>query len=193
MVLLKASNASDVTREKDRHSLRRNRRKIEFPREERVGTGRGGGVGMGEPRVGDCARKSPPMRSLGGVIHRGAGLNENCASGPGLATSSAVSSSSASTFFAGAGFIDGQGTTIVFLLVQGIDGGIGIVIVGHFNEAEAFAATGFPVLNDLRTGDRSELREQFFQGRTGDGIGQISNIQPLTHRDTPLEITYRSA
>ena len=83
--------------------------------------------------------------------------------------------------FARLGFVDGQRTPIVLLLMQAGDGLASRVVIRHFHETKALAAAGIAVLDDLRAAHRAELREQFFERRVGDVVTQVSDVQLLSH------------
>lgn len=78
-----------------------------------------------------------------------------------VATTTATSTTTA--LFAGTGFVDGQRSAAVILLVQAADCFVGGVIIRHLDESEAFAPTSVPVLDDLSTLHRTESAEQGFQ------------------------------
>jgi len=64
-------------------------------------------------------------------------------------TTTVASTTAARVFFARAGFVDGQGATVVLLPVKRVNGVVGIGVVIHFDEPETFASTGFAVVHDL--------------------------------------------
>jgi len=51
----------------------------------------------------------------------------------------------------------------MLLAIEGVDRGGSVVIGGHFDKAEAFAAAGFAVAEDLRADDASVLSEQLLK------------------------------
>ena len=81
------------------------------------------------------------------------------------AAAAAATSTTAATraIFSWAGFIDSQCSTVVFLGIEGINGGLSFGIASHFNEPEAFAAAAVAIRNDLGTIHRSELRKHVFE------------------------------
>src|SRR6266542_2464004 len=96
------------------------------------------------------------------------------------ATTEAAATTTATTatwaIFAGLGFVDGQGAAFVLLAVEGGDCLLGLFIVGHFDEAEAFASAGVAVIDDLSAFDRAVRREQLFEDRAIDVIAQVPHI-----------------
>ena len=66
------------------------------------------------------------------------------------------------TALAGLGFVDGQGTAIVLLLVHSTDRLLSSIIRLHLDKAKALASTSVAILDDLRAYYRAELREQLF-------------------------------
>ena len=65
------------------------------------------------------------------------------------AAAAAVPAATAPALFARLRFIDRQGTAIVLLAVEGLDGRLGLLVVGHFDESEPFAAAALAVLDHL--------------------------------------------
>src|SRR5262245_49455590 len=107
----------------------------------------------------------------------------------------AASATSAATTATAAGlfrpsFIDGHCAAIEFLIVHGLNGLSGCVVVGHFDEGEAFASSGVSILNDLGARDGTELGEDFLQLRAVDVVAQIADIKLLTHNTTPTISPY---
>ncbi len=82
---------------------------------------------------------------------------------------------------AGSGFIDGELTTIVFLAIQGVDGGLCLGIIFHFNKTEALATLGFTVHNDACACDFAECGKKRIKLIIFDRVAQVSNIQILAH------------
>jgi hypothetical protein len=99
------------------------------------------------------------------------------------ATTSATTTEAATALFARAGFVDGQGATVVLLAIEGSDRGLGLVVVAHFDEPETLAAAGVPVVDDLGGCDRPICAEELFQLGAVNTIGQITDVQLLTHWD----------
>src|SRR5690606_17676632 len=75
-----------------------------------------------------------------------------------------------------------EGTTFMLLFVQGVDGFLGRVVVGHFNKPEAFASAGVAILDDLGTLHGSKLGKHLLQARARHAVGQVSDVQLLCHR-----------
>src|SRR5437588_7512714 len=91
------------------------------------------------------------------------------------------------TLFAGTGFVDGKGTPVVLLAVEGGDGRLRLVIVGHLDEPESLAAAGVAVVDDLSREHLAVLAEQLFQFRAIDVVAQVSHVQLLSHCDVSYE------
>ena len=69
----------------------------------------------------------------------------------------------------------------MLLAIQGGDGRLGLVVVGHLDEAEALAAAGVPVVDDLGGNDLPVLTKQLFQLRAIDLVAQVPDIQLFRH------------
>jgi hypothetical protein len=83
------------------------------------------------------------------------------------ATTTAVPTTATTTWaiFTRLGLVDGQGTAIVFLAIEGCDCGLGLIVGPHLDESKSLAAAGFPVADDFSAGHGAVLREQLFQIR----------------------------
>ena len=83
------------------------------------------------------------------------------AAAPAAATTAAVATAAAAAtaraVFAGLGLVDGQGAAVVLLAVEGGDGGLGLVVAAHLDEAEALAPAGVAVLDDFGALDGAVL------------------------------------
>jgi hypothetical protein len=75
----------------------------------------------------------------------------------------------------------------VLLQVHAFDGCLGLVAVFHFHEAEALAAAGVFVGDDLRALDRAEWREEALEIRAGDIVTQVPHVQIGSHREFSFE------
>jgi hypothetical protein len=73
----------------------------------------------------------------------------------------------------------------VLLPVQGRNRRFGFRVARHFDESEAFAASGVAIVDDLRRNDLPVLGEQLFQLRAIHLVAQITDVQLLTHRNSP--------
>src|SRR5215210_5163879 len=80
-----------------------------------------------------------------------------------VAAAAAAAATAAGTVLTGPGFVDGEGPAAVLLAVERGDGRLGLVIVRHFDEPEALAAAGVPVVDDLGGDDLPVLTKQLFQ------------------------------
>jgi hypothetical protein len=80
------------------------------------------------------------------------------------ATPSAAETAPASAALGfGPGFVYAKCTSIDFLSVQGLDGGIGFLVIGHVDESETFAPSSFTICDDADRFNRSEFRKHGFQ------------------------------
>jgi hypothetical protein len=78
--------------------------------------------------------------------------------------------------FTGLGFVDGQGSALVLLPVEGGNRCLGFFVAGHFDESETFAAAGVPIADDLGAFDSAVSAKQLLKGRAIDVVAQISHI-----------------
>jgi hypothetical protein len=78
-------------------------------------------------------------------------------------TAAAAITTAAGARFLRTGFVDGQGATVVLLIVQACDGRLGFLIGSHFDETKAAATSCLAIHHDLRAGHGAKLREQFFE------------------------------
>ena len=104
---------------------------------------------------------------------------------PATAATISTTTATATAVFAGLCLVHRQTASVVFLVVQSVDGREGIGVRCHLDEAEAAAATCLPVLDDLSTSHFAKRREQLFQVGVRDREREIADIQLLTHRQTP--------
>ena len=63
----------------------------------------------------------------------------------------AVAATAATTIFTGFGFVDGQASSIMLLIVKPLDGRLSLSLGVHLDEPEPFASARRAVLNDLRS------------------------------------------
>jgi len=101
-------------------------------------------------------------------------------------TAAATAAAAAATRFAGSGLVDRQGSAIVLLLVEAIDGRLRLGVARHLDETKTSASAGIPVRNDLGAFDRTEFRKNLFQIRARNVIAQIPNIQFPSHFESPV-------
>src|SRR5207237_4676273 len=102
-----------------------------------------------------------------------------------VSTAASAPSAAAIAFFARAGFIDGKGSSAMLLAVEGVDGVLRFVVVGHLDKSESLAASGFAIVDDLRRNDLTILTEKLFQLRAVHAVAQVADIQLLTHQRSP--------
>jgi hypothetical protein len=88
---------------------------------------------------------------------------ESTAASTAATTESTAATTATGALFFGSGFIDGQGTTVVFLAVEGRDGGLGLFLAGHFDKAKTLAAARIAIVDDLGRHHRAVCGEKFFQ------------------------------
>src|SRR5262249_26294045 len=104
------------------------------------------------------------------------------ASATAAATSATVATAAATgAILLGPGLVDGQGTAIVLLAVEVGDGGLGLVIGRHFDEAEAAAGAGSAVGDDLGALDGPVSREEILEVRAAHVVAQISDVKFPAH------------
>src|SRR5262249_51462017 len=94
----------------------------------------------------------------------------------------ATAAAATAAILTGLGLVDRQATAAVLLVVQAVDGGLGLGVGVHLDEPEALAAPGVAILNHLGAVDGAELREQLLQVGTADRISQVPNVQLLAHQ-----------
>jgi hypothetical protein len=107
------------------------------------------------------------------------------AAAPGPTAAAASVTTATAAILAGLGFVDGEPSAVVFLVVEAVDGGLGLGLGVHLDEPEPLAPAGVAVLDDLGALDGPELREELLELRAVDLIGQITDIQLLAHRWSP--------
>jgi len=98
------------------------------------------------------------------------------------ASTTTTAAATEATFFARAGFVNGEGAAAVLLPVQGGNRGVCFAIVGHLHEPEALASARVAVVNDLGGKHLPVLAEQLFELGAIHLVAQISDIQLLSHR-----------
>src|SRR5258708_39437643 len=87
----------------------------------------------------------------------------------------------ARTLFTRTRFVNGQGAIIEGVTVETLDGFACAVFGCHFDKAEALSTSGFAVGDQRNAFDFAGLGEQFADLRFSGGVGQIANIQFLSH------------
>lgn len=96
-------------------------------------------------------------------------------------TAATTAATTRATVFTRTGFVDGQGTAIVLLPVEGGNCGRSLGVVGHFHESKTLATPRVPVVDDLGTDHLPMRTEQLLQCRTIDRITEVTDVQLLTH------------
>src|SRR5690606_18835067 len=76
----------------------------------------------------------------------------------------------------GLGFVDSEVAAIDFLLVQGVDRGLGLGVTAHLDKAETLAAAGVPVVDDFGAGDSAVLAEHLFEVGAGGVVAEIAYV-----------------
>src|SRR5262249_17725789 len=89
-------------------------------------------------------------------------------------------------FFTGTSFIDGEGATLPFLPIEGLDGSTGAFRCGHGHESEAARLAGHFVLHQVGRRDRTMRRKQILEIVLGSIEGEVSNVQFCIHDDCEL-------
>src|SRR5207249_3408057 len=82
-----------------------------------------------------------------------------------------ATSTAAAALLTGTRLVDGERPALVLLAVQGVDRRRGLVIVGHLDEAEAFAPAGRAIVDHLRAFHRAVCRKHRLKIRTADPVG----------------------
>src|SRR4051812_20523295 len=82
---------------------------------------------------------------------------------------------------AGLGFVDGEGAAVLLLPVEGGDGGLGLLVAAHLDEAEALAPAGVTVLDHFRALDRAVRAAHLLQVRAGGVVTEIPDVQFAAH------------
>src|SRR5262249_34204648 len=80
---------------------------------------------------------------------------------------------------------DRQPAAVHLLVAEPLDGGLGLLVAAHLDEAEALGAAGVPVHDDLGRLHRAELGEQLLQRAVGHPISQVADVQLLAHGGPP--------
>jgi hypothetical protein len=100
---------------------------------------------------------------------------------------SAAATPATPAVFARAGFVHGEGAAVMLLPVEGCDRGLGFLIVRHLDEPKPLAASGVPVVDDLRGKNLSMRAEQLLQLGAVNLVAQVADIQLLSHRPISYE------
>src|SRR4051794_4884537 len=116
-----------------------------------------------------CEKKSPWQRFARGIVF--CRLIATAAAATTAATATTVTTAAATTaatatgaaIFAGPSFVDGQLTAVDVLVVQRLDGRLGLIGATHLHETEALGAAGVAVDDDLNGLDCSMRAEQVLQ------------------------------
>src|SRR5437016_2098651 len=103
------------------------------------------------------------------------------------ATVAAASAAAATApVFLGAGFVDGECPAVVLLTVQCRDRRGRLVVRAHLDKAEALAAAGVAIVDNLGAGHLTVLPKQLFEIRAGHVVAQIPHVKLLTHLESPV-------
>lgn len=97
----------------------------------------------------------------------------------------AAASAAAGAGFAWLGLVDGEGSSAMLSAVEGVDGGVGLIVVVHFDETEALALARHAVSDDFCTDDGSVRREELLQLGAAGLIAEVSHVKPLAHPNLP--------
>src|SRR5271157_3098804 len=109
---------------------------------------------------------------------------------PTTTVAAAVSTAAAITTASGSGdprlgFVHREPPSVVLLLVEPLDRRLGLGVGTHLDEPKPLAAARVTVGDHLGALHCPVLGEPLFQIGVGHGIGQISNIQFLSHWSSP--------
>ncbi len=69
----------------------------------------------------------------------------------------------------------------MLLAVERLNGSLGLIVVGHLDESEAFGPAGVAIVNDLSGRDLAVLTKQLLKFRAIHLVAQVPDIQLLTH------------
>src|SRR5262249_47469572 len=115
----------------------------------------------------------------------------SCGPSPGLValpaavTAPAAGAPAPAALGLGSGLVDDQGATAGVLAVEGRDGGLGLLVAAHLNEAEPLGMPRVAVGDDLRRLHRAVRPEQLLQVGVGDAETQVAHEQLPTHERSP--------
>jgi len=96
-----------------------------------------------------------------------------------------ITAAAARTRLAGSGLVHGETTPAVILIVKTTDGLLGLGIGVHLDESETFTTPCVTVGDHLSALDRPELGEELLKIRIVDLVGQVPDVQFLTHHQAP--------
>src|SRR5262249_39237808 len=85
------------------------------------------------------------------------------------------------TFGSGPGLINGQGTAVEVLAIQGSDSGLGLLVHLHFHEAEPLGTARVVVHDYLGRLYVAVRLEQLPEIAIGHTLTQVADVQLLTH------------
>src|SRR5689334_23487100 len=77
------------------------------------------------------------------------------------------------------GIVDGEAAAADHLAVEGGDGGLGLLVAAHLDEAEPLRPARVTVHDDLRRLHRAVRREHLLQRAVGHVVGQVADVQLL--------------
>src|SRR5262249_7302094 len=89
--------------------------------------------------------------------------------------------------------VDGQGTAAVRSAVERVDRGLCLVVVGHLHKPEASTPTTELVDDHLATRHRPVGLEQLHEVVAGGVVGQVADVDVLTHDRWPCPESAASA
>lgn len=91
-------------------------------------------------------------------------------------TTEAPATTATTTAFAGLGDVDDKRSAAHLLAVEGIDGRLGLPVVGHLDEPEPAGTAGLAIHHNAGARDRSILREHLLEFRFRGGKRQVSDV-----------------
>src|SRR5271157_2783424 len=134
---------------------------------------------------GFLTERPPAWASPGAIWERGNASVTVASATTAIAAATAIAATTAGTRLAGPRFVHGQSPPVVILIVKTANRLLRLGIGVHLDKTEALAASRVTVGDDLSTLDRSELREELLKIRTADLVGQVPDVQFLTHHQSP--------
>jgi len=73
--------------------------------------------------------------------------------------------------------VHGEGAAAHVGAVEALDRGVGLELVGHLDKAEAAAAAGLAIEDDLHPVNPAEGREERFELGIGGGVRKIADVE----------------
>jgi hypothetical protein len=101
------------------------------------------------------------------------------------ATTEAAAARAGRTGFHRTGFVHHEATATELLAIHGIDGGLCLRIIAHFDETETFRAAGVTFHHDFGAGNGTVCCERLLQIFVTERIRQVAYVKFVAHERTP--------